>query len=629
MGLSGDVLEGAAWVFSPNFKGPPCAASHSAVTVAADPTSGSDFSGSRIDLGEGAGPWQPVAPSDGAGSERVLALLALAPVGGWHDALPEVEAIRRAALAAAGGDDGLTHPPLGSPGSHALALDARILVIWDSLDAHCTAVARVLSYEFGALCSFADLRNRQAITKALERRPGVPRHLVCCEGGVSAVLPSGVCIAECAHHPKLLLYELRILATLRPTNEEALITRDRRWFAPLRRLWHESTSTPRSPNDGPWWLQPSALRIISGSLEVNNFVVIDGFLSPGCTAELQDAVRFLYDNGEMISGIAEQAGTHSGYWDDPFNSGDFLNRAGKARKWTLHGDYRAWCSDEDVRVPVFRKHTRQLDRLVNLLKARSSHDDCAGADGLSTVTSERLRDVDFHEYIMAVCYPAENRARYLRHCDVSRGAVLTSILYLNEGWRQEDGGCLRLYWPGEHSGQKVKQDILPVAGRLLLFWASEDCPHEVLATKRDRFTMSIWYKTGKDAISGSNWLPDLLLRHQPVAPLTMAEALRRTGIDEAMICQVEFLQGILAKEPSEAGKIAALRAALRSDSSAGGLSACGECKQCGRGPDVDGRLGTDEYVGQFFCNEYKLQEDVSTQNKRHFWLKCVMIQISS
>lgn len=393
---------------------------------------------------------------------------------------------------------------------------------------------------------------------------------------------------DCERYPKVLLFELRYLATLRLPSEEALAARDRRWFAPLRAI----RDAHHVGHDGdPWWLDSAALRLISGSLEVNKFAIVDGFLPEGDVAQLCGAVRRLYDSGEMLSGIAEQASSHGGCWG-PENEGDFLNTAGEPRKWTLHGDYRAWCSDRDPRAPCFSRHTRLLDRLVGRLR---SGQDSALAEGLSVETGRRLREVDFREYIMAVCYPGETRSRYLRHCDVSRGAVLTSILYLNEQWQPEDGGCLRIYWPGEQKA-RVKQDILPMAGRLVLFWASEEVPHEVLATKRDRFTMSIWLKTGKHALSGSNWLVDLLLRHQPVAPLSLGEAMRRGGADEASIRQAEGLQALLEGQPDEARKVALLQSLLRPEA-----QQKGSCTHCRR-QDVDGRPGTDSYTGQFFCD---------------------------
>lgn len=93
---------------------------------------------------------------------------------------------------------------------------------------------------------------------------------------------------------------------------------------------------------------------------------------------------------------------------------------------------------------------------------------------------------------MVATYSGSLRGRYLKHVDADRGASLTAILYLNEAWNAEDGGHLRLYTTGRDS-RCARADVLPLWNRLLLFWANEDCPHEVLATHRDRYAMTTWY----------------------------------------------------------------------------------------------------------------------------------------
>jgi Rps23 Pro-64 3,4-dihydroxylase Tpa1-like proline 4-hydroxylase len=46
------------------------------------------------------------------------------------------------------------------------------------------------------------------------------------------------------------------------------------------------------------------------------------------------------------------------------------------------------------------------------------------------------------------CYPGGG-SRYTRHCDNANGngRKLTALLYLNPGWKVQDGGCLRVYQP--------------------------------------------------------------------------------------------------------------------------------------------------------------------------------------
>ncbi len=82
---------------------------------------------------------------------------------------------------------------------------------------------------------------------------------------------------------------------------------------------------------------------------------------------------------------------------------------------------------------------------------------------------------------------------YARHLDRFAGStrrVLSLVLYLNEGWRAEEGGALRLY-PGS---QERTIDFLPQAGRLVLFLSAR-FEHEVLLTARERLSISGWFSS--------------------------------------------------------------------------------------------------------------------------------------
>lgn len=87
-------------------------------------------------------------------------------------------------------------------------------------------------------------------------------------------------------------------------------------------------------------------------------------------------------------------------------------------------------------------------------------------------------------------------AFYRKHIDALRGSdarVLTSVCYLNEQWRPDDGGELMLY--GED--QKLLSCIAPTGGDLVLFW-SEDFPHEVLPAHADRYSISGWFRRNQN-----------------------------------------------------------------------------------------------------------------------------------
>jgi SM-20-related protein len=81
---------------------------------------------------------------------------------------------------------------------------------------------------------------------------------------------------------------------------------------------------------------------------------------------------------------------------------------------------------------------------------------------------------------------------YARHVDQPFGRTqrrVSLILYLNEYWRAADGGVLRLF---DTAGERFRE-IEPEGGRLVLF-LSEARPHEVAATRRDRLSLTGWYR---------------------------------------------------------------------------------------------------------------------------------------
>ena len=66
---------------------------------------------------------------------------------------------------------------------------------------------------------------------------------------------------------------------------------------------------------------------------------------------------------------------------------------------------------------------------------------------------------------------------------------LSSILYLNQEWQDSDGGELRLY-----VNEDEWLDILPAGGRLVLFLSAQFW-HEVLPAKRERLSLTGWFRT--------------------------------------------------------------------------------------------------------------------------------------
>jgi SM-20-related protein len=94
-------------------------------------------------------------------------------------------------------------------------------------------------------------------------------------------------------------------------------------------------------------------------------------------------------------------------------------------------------------------------------------------------------------------FPGDGISTYPKHIDAvrdKRGAnrQITAIVYLNDGWVLEDGGCLRV-WNGKHA-----IDIAPALNRLVLF-RSNLVAHEVLPSAKTRHAASVWFYDGGSA----------------------------------------------------------------------------------------------------------------------------------
>ena len=93
--------------------------------------------------------------------------------------------------------------------------------------------------------------------------------------------------------------------------------------------------------------------------------------------------------------------------------------------------------------------------------------------------------------VQLACYPGTGE-RYLRHRDAFHdGAAarrLTAIWYLNPGWSEPAGGCLRLY--GDDGKPEV--DVEPLLDRLLLLLA-ERVEHEVLPAWAERWAATAFF----------------------------------------------------------------------------------------------------------------------------------------
>ncbi len=84
---------------------------------------------------------------------------------------------------------------------------------------------------------------------------------------------------------------------------------------------------------------------------------------------------------------------------------------------------------------------------------------------------------------------------YETHLDAFRGAknrVVTTVFYLNEDWKEDDGGELCIY----DENQELLRKLLPTQGTLVVF-LSEKFPHEVLPANKKRHSIAGWFRVDK------------------------------------------------------------------------------------------------------------------------------------
>lgn len=158
---------------------------------------------------------------------------------------------------------------------------------------------------------------------------------------------------------------------------------------------------------------------------------------------------------------------------DSFKNGsDYFKKAGIGKhaglqiNEAIRGDYIQWLDKNEAPQSV-KVYLQRLNDLMLFLNQ-------------SLFLS--LKDYEVHMTI----YPAGSF--YKRHLDQFKQddhRKLSVICYLNQDWKEEHGGQLRMYL-----SEKIL-DVLPVAGRLICF-RSDQIEHEVLPATRDRMSLTGW-----------------------------------------------------------------------------------------------------------------------------------------
>jgi SM-20-related protein len=179
--------------------------------------------------------------------------------------------------------------------------------------------------------------------------------------------------------------------------------------------------------------------------------VVDDWLSPELIDGLAHTCRSLADNGALASAGVGQ------------------------------GDFRV----EDPRYPITEI------RWIEASLTGAAADWLAHLNALWAHLNEHallgLVDCECHY----ACYPVGGY--YLRHFDrflTDDSRTVSCVLYLDEDWRLEDGGVLRIHRP---DAATAALDILPARGRFVAF-LSDRFEHEVLPTQRPRHSIAGWMR---------------------------------------------------------------------------------------------------------------------------------------
>jgi len=186
---------------------------------------------------------------------------------------------------------------------------------------------------------------------------------------------------------------------------------------------------------------------IADELAKHSYALADQFLSQKETSAILSLQAFQQDRKQFKkAGVGKQQ-------QHQINEG-------------IRGDYIQWLDKTHAPGPA----AVYLDRVNELMLY------------LNQALFLSLKDFEIH----MTAYPVGSF--YKRHIDQFEKddhRKLSIICYLNENWKEEDGGQLRIYLPEGPS------DILPLAGRLVCF-RSDILEHEVLPATRERLSLTGW-----------------------------------------------------------------------------------------------------------------------------------------
>jgi SM-20-related protein len=183
----------------------------------------------------------------------------------------------------------------------------------------------------------------------------------------------------------------------------------------------------------------------------DDFGCCDNFLSPSIVTGLNNNLKHLNDAGKLKpSGIGNKENFH--------------------QDKNVRSDQIHWLDDKSI---------NQFEMLFTEKVGKFM-------DHLNSTCYTSLKSFESH-------YAAyEKKSHYKRHIDQFKnehGRKFSVVLYLNQDWKEEDGGLLSLYRTA-----KEQMNISPLGGRMV-FFRSDEMEHEVHPSfTRERTSIAGWMR---------------------------------------------------------------------------------------------------------------------------------------
>ena len=196
----------------------------------------------------------------------------------------------------------------------------------------------------------------------------------------------------------------------------------------------------------------NAISTIIDNIAQQGYAVIEQFINPQEVAFLARRAKFLQNAGEM------------------HNATTGITKVGNS---TLRGDLIYWMEADQASSA----ETVYLSAMAELQQA------------INQTFFLCLFEYESHFAI----YPPGSA--YQKHLDQFIGKEerkVSCILYLNHNWHSDDGGQLRMFLDKKDETKFI--DITPQSGTLVVFLSS-DFLHQVLLAKRERMSVTGWFRT--------------------------------------------------------------------------------------------------------------------------------------